>query len=183
MQRRARIKAVANLSSVRRGASKNNLENQSENEKAKKEPSDVSSNDIPEKSSNIDEQQQQSQEVAVAESSKETAPNVLVEKDDDVNKVIDLLEKVDEKPNESDESNKQLPQQSPSKNSETEKQDKCVEEKFKAPVNAAPRAEKEIVASNKFRKPKITPRLNISRAVQPKAQACFETLYHASFLF
>lgn len=162
MQRRARIKAVANLSNIRRSTTKNNVENSQENENSKKEVKDQL-NKIQEETSNENEQlvtETIEQEAVV----KETSSN-LIEKVDDVNTRNNLLDKLNEISSNSDNSDKTPSQDEIPSTKVVEKDVPKVQESFKTPVHATPRAENTSSSSNKFRKPKIAPRLNISRAV------------------
>lgn len=162
MQRRARIKAVANLSNIRRGTSKNNAENSQESENSKKEVKDQL-NDIPERKSSENEQV-----VTVTvkqEAAKQETSSNLIEKVDDVNTSNNLLDKLNETSSNSDNNEKTALQDDIPITKEVEKDVSKVQESFKTPVQATPRAENAPTSSNKFRKPKIAPRLNIARAV------------------
>ncbi|CAG9803292.1 unnamed protein product [Chironomus riparius] len=162
MQRRARIKAVANLSTVRRGTSKNNTENSQECENSKKDVKDLL-NDIQEKTSSENEQI-----VTVTVNKEAVNQETLinsVNKVDDVNTSNNLLDKLNEKSSNSDHNDKVAIQDDIPVSKEVEKDAEKKKESFKTPVQSTPRAEIASTSSNKFRKPKIAPRLNIARAV------------------
>lgn len=177
MQRRARIKAVANLSNVRRGTSKNSAENSQESENSKNDVKEQL-NDIQEKTSSENEQ---IVTVTVKNEavSQETSSNS-VDKDDDVNTSNNLLDKLNEKSIESDNNDKSVTQNEILISEENVKDVTNKQESFKTPVQATPRAENASSKSNKFRKPKIAPRLNIARAVSKATQV---SLFHHSFIF
>ncbi|XP_070495605.1 enolase-phosphatase E1 [Chironomus tepperi] len=171
MQRRARIKAVANLSNVRRGTNKNNAENSQENEISKKDSKDQL-NDIQEKTSNENEQivtETVEKEVV----NQETSSNS-INKVDDVNTSNNLQDKLNETSNNSDNSDKTTSQDDTPVIKEAEKDATTAQESFKTPVQATPRAENTSTSSSKFRKPKIAPRLNIARAVSKPQEVIIE---------
>ena len=161
MQRRARIKAVANLSNVRRSTSKNNTENLQENVISKKDVKDQL-NEIQEKISS--ENEQIIEDAVKQEAIDQETLSKSVDKVDDVNKCNNLLDKLDEKSSCPDNSDKPVTQDDNSINKEVEIDVQIPQESFKEPVKATPRAE-NASTSSKFRKPKIAPRLNIARAV------------------
>lgn len=175
MQRRARIKAVANLSNVRRGTNKNSTESQQDIENSKKDIKEQQTNDIHENSTN--QEGQLDINVPQVANVNQSISDDPVETNDDVND--NLLEKLTEKSNEAN--NISQTTASDSVNNVIKPANITIkQENFKTPENLIPRAENEKSSSKKFRKPKITPRLNISRATA-KVQVCFMCLKLAAF--
>lgn len=165
MHRRARIKVTANLSASRRPANKGNSENPPENESLKKEISQETN--VIEEEKQLIEHDECKQEAINSTISNESLCIPIVNKgDDDVNKNVEKLDKLNEKSNKEEEKQQNEEANEVIDKSQNEPDSNDKEEKFKTPVHQ-PRVENSnsSLLGNKFRKPKIVPRLNISRTV------------------
>lgn len=171
MLRRARIKAVANLSSVRRGVNKTNSEKQeSENSKRDSPKNEIESNSR----TNADPD---NVEVSTSKKQQENVTSSTEVKNDDVNNKyvsFDESKKI--------ELNNTITTECSVNFSLKETENHPKRENFKTPVNLTEtRQENEVSAVVKFRKPKITPRLNISRSVTKPQVASVAYFLHALY--
>jgi hypothetical protein len=157
MQRRARIKAVANLSAARRAVNKASGENQQEIVE-KKEIEEQNVSELSKQAVNSDET---TDSVIKGE---ESSSSVIDNDGGDVNKCDKISENLNERSSEGENKHQNATTSESVEDPSPFASSGIKQERFKAPIQQ-PRAENETLQqSSKFRRPKVTPRLNISRA-------------------